>query len=191
MDMSKVTVAFMLDLTKGFNTVCHEIPVHKMHLYGIRGHCLNWFKSYLSGRLQFVKFNNSFSNVQNITIGVPQGLILSSILFLLYVNDFPKCFKNCKCIIYVDDTTIYFACDKPDLLKLTIQDALKDAAKWLADNRLVINDSKSQFITIGYPKRVENLTFSFKLPIIPIVKVKAKFRISFGYHVISPSCTST
>ena len=107
--MSKVTVVFMLDLTKGFNTVCHEIPVHKMHLYGIRGHCFNWFKSYLSGHLQFVKFNNSFSNVQNISIVVPQGMILSSILFFLFVNDFPKCFKNRKYIIYMLMTLLFIS----------------------------------------------------------------------------------
>ena len=110
MDMGKVTVACMLDLTKGFDTVCHEILLHKMHHYGI-----NWFKSYLSGRLQYVKFNKSISNVQKVPIGVPQGTILGPILFLLYVNDFPKCLKNCKSVIYGDDTTIYFARDKLDL----------------------------------------------------------------------------
>ena len=190
-DMGKVTVACMLNLAKGFDTVCHEILLHKMHHYGIRGHYLNWFKSYLSGRLQYVKFNNSISNVQKVPIGVPQGTILGPILFLLYVNDFPKCFKNCKCVIYADYTTIYFASDKPDLLNLTIQDAFTDAAKWLANNRLVINVSKFQFITIGNPKRVENLNLSFKLPIISSYGQSQILNGSFDHHAILPSCTST
>ena len=109
----------------------------------------------------------------------------------MYGNDFPKCFKNCKCVIYADDTTIYFASDKSDLLNLMIQDALTDAAKWLANNRLVINVSKSQFITIGNPKRVENLNLSFKLPIISSYGQSQISHGSFDHHTILPSCTST
>ena len=109
----------------------------------------------------------------------------------MYVNDFPKCFKKCKCVIYADDITIYFASDKPDLLNLMIQDALTDAAKWLADNRLMINVSKSQFITIGNPKRVENLNLSFKLPIISSYGQSQMSNASFDHHAILPSCTST
>ena len=47
-------------------------------------------------------------------IGVPQGTILGPILFLLYVNDFAQCFKQCKCIMYADDTNL-------DLLQTTMQ----------------------------------------------------------------------
>ena len=104
---------------------------------------------------------------------------------------FHKCFKDCKCIIYADDTTIYFASDKPDLLKLAIQDALTDAAQWLAENRLVIKVSKSQFITIGNPKRVENLNLSFKLPIISSYGQSQILNASFDHHAILPSCAST
>ena len=105
-----VTVACMLDLTKGFDTVCHEILIHKMSSYGIRGQSLAWFKSYLSLRSQYVKFNNVTSSKESSPIGVPQGTILGPILFLLYVNDFAQCFKQCKCIMYADDTTVYYSC---------------------------------------------------------------------------------
>ena len=71
MDQGKVTVACMLDLTKGFDTVCHEILLYKLHYYGIKGLSLQWFKSYLLNRTQFVKFNNSSSTKQHISIGVP------------------------------------------------------------------------------------------------------------------------
>ena len=104
------------------------ILLHKLHFYGIKGLSLQWLKSYLLNRTQFVKFNNSSSTKQHISIGVPQGTILCPILFLLYVNDFPQSFTNCKCIIYADDTTVYFSSDNPTLLKDTIQDALSEAS---------------------------------------------------------------
>ena len=70
---------------------------------------------------QYVKFNNVTSNMESSPIGVPQGTILGPILFLLYVNDFAQCLKQCKCIMYADDTTIYFGSDNLDLLQTTMQ----------------------------------------------------------------------
>ena len=84
-------------------------------------------------------------------------------MFLLYINDFPQSFKNCKCIIYADDTTLYFSSDNPTLLKGTIQDALSEASDWLHKNRLVVNTSKSNFITLGNPSRVDYLRLSLQL----------------------------
>ena len=68
--------------------------------------------------------------------------------------------------------------------------ALTDAAKWLADNRLVINVSKYKFITIENPKRVENFNL-FKLPIISSYGQSQISDASFGHDAILPSCTST
>ena len=82
-----------------------------------------------------------------------------------------------------------FASDKSDLWNLTIQDALTDAAKWLANNRLVINVSKAQFITIGNPKRVENLNL-FKFPISSSYGHSQISNGSFDHHAILPACTS-
>ena len=164
MDHGKVTVACMLDLTKGFDTICHEILIHKMSSYMIRGQSLAWFKSYLSLRSQYVKFNNVTSNKETSPIGVPQGTILGPILFLVYVNDFAQCFKQCKCIMYAEDTTIYFGIDNPDRLQTTIQNGLSEASKWLTENCLVVNASKSEFIILGNNSRMECYNPCFELP---------------------------
>ena len=77
----------LLDLTKGFDTVSHEILLHKLEKNGITGSALNRFTSYLSNRVQFVKYNNSISKTKHIYIGIPQGTILGSSLFLLYITN--------------------------------------------------------------------------------------------------------
>ena len=82
-----ITALCLLALTKGFDTVSHEILIHKLKKYGITGNALNWFTSYLSNHVQFVKYNNSISQSKHIYIGIPQGTILGPILFLLYIND--------------------------------------------------------------------------------------------------------
>ena len=55
MEMNKSTIAVMLDLSKAFDTIEHSIMIKKLELFGVRGVCLEWFKSYLKDRLMRVK----------------------------------------------------------------------------------------------------------------------------------------
>jgi hypothetical protein len=57
LNKKETAIAIFCDLRKAFDTVNHEILLHKMHKMGIRGVELKWFKSYLSNRKQFVYLN--------------------------------------------------------------------------------------------------------------------------------------
>ena len=83
-----------MDLQKAFDTVNHYILLAKLEYYGIRENVLNWFKSYLSERIQFVSINGSNSILMRTTCGVPQGSVLGPLLFLIYVNYPPNVSKN-------------------------------------------------------------------------------------------------
>ena len=76
-----------VDLQKAFDTADHQILLAKLNYYGIRGVSNDWFKSYLSNRNQYVSINVYESDLAALNFGVPQGSVLGSLLFLLYIND--------------------------------------------------------------------------------------------------------
>ena len=75
-----------------------------MEKYGIRGHPLKLFRSYLENRTQAVRYKKSISEYKIIKVGIPQGTILGPLLFLIYVNDISNFSDTCTSILYADDT---------------------------------------------------------------------------------------
>ena len=94
-----------MDLSKAFDTIDHNIPLSKLHYYGIRGIALKWFNSYLSHRQQLVYTATSTSLPQVLSYGVPQSSVLGPLLSLLYINDLPFASNIINFIIFSDETT--------------------------------------------------------------------------------------
>ena len=78
----------MIDLKKAFGTVSHE-RLLKLEHYGARGVALHLLKSYLTDRKQYVNTYESISSLKAISMGIPQGLILGPLFYIIYVNDLP------------------------------------------------------------------------------------------------------
>ena len=83
-DSKQIALGLFIDLSKAFDTVNHEILLKKLEFFGIRGLALEWFRSYLSGRLQQVQYNGQTSMPKVIRCGVPQGSILGPLLSYLH-----------------------------------------------------------------------------------------------------------
>ena len=72
-DENKIPFSVFLDLSKAFDTLDHDILLHKLQYYGITGTALDWFRSYLTERYQYVDYNGASSSMKLLTTGVPQG----------------------------------------------------------------------------------------------------------------------
>ena len=93
-DDKEYSCGIFLDFSKAFDTINHDILIAKLEHYGIREVVKNWFISFLKNRKQFVSLSDISSDKQSISCGVPQGSVLGTLLFLLYVNDFNCCFRS-------------------------------------------------------------------------------------------------
>ena len=84
-DKGSFACGVFLDFKKAFDTVNHNILLHKLNHYGVRGTESNWFKSYLGTRHQHTTVNSfSFKNAYN-GYGVLQCSVLGQLLFLIYI----------------------------------------------------------------------------------------------------------
>ena len=77
----------MTDCSAAFDTVPHDILLEKLRLYGVSPSALNWFKSYLEGRSQFVEVGSKMSHIEKVLLGCFQGSIGAPLLYILYMND--------------------------------------------------------------------------------------------------------
>ena len=141
MDKGLVTGSVFIDLAKAFDTVDHDILLSKLEYYGVCDESLPWFKNYFTGRKQFVHIDCQSSEELVITSGVPQGSILGSLLFTVYVNDLPSCVKHCCVNMYNDDKVLYLAGPTIHSLTFYINQDLQCLSEWLEDSNLVLKVS--------------------------------------------------
>ena len=124
-DNNLITCGVFIDFSKAFDTVNHEILLAKLFKYGIRGHSLEWFNSYLTNRLQFVQIDNVQSSTLTMTCGVPQGSTLGPLLFLIYINDIVNCSSILSFRLFADDTNIFYVNKDPTEVEIVMNRELK------------------------------------------------------------------
>jgi hypothetical protein len=150
----KATGAVFLDVEKAFDQVWHEGLLHKLRSLSVPHGLYNVLKSYLNGRVFSVRVGDTRSPLRSLTAGVPQGSLLSPLLFAIYMSDVPlPSDPHTRIALYADDTTVYSSSKSPALLCKHLQRYLDTLTVWCRDWKVTINAMKSKAILIS-KKRV-------------------------------------
>lgn len=155
------SICIFLDLKKAFDSLDINVQTKKLEHYGFRNTANKWFKSYLTGRQQYVFANGYSSTKMNLTHGVPQGSVLGPILFLLYINDLPNV-TSFLTYLFADDTSFIKSSKNLNDLMYECNLELEKAKIWFRANKLTLNISKTKYMIFRNPKAEFNEE-SFKL----------------------------
>ena len=172
MDNMNTPLSIFLDLSKAFDTLNHDILLAKLKYYGINGISLNLLNTYLRDRKQYVQVESHCSKILDIKQGVPQGSILGPLLFIIYINDFPKASNIFNFLMYADDTTLFCCVDniKPENRNRLINEELQKVNNWLISNKLSLNVNKTKYMQFFKPpKHVSHLNLQINNNIISCV----------------------
>ena len=130
-----------IDLSKAFDTISHKKLLLKLQAYDTQGSLLKWIGSFSSDRSQSVVINSTLSGHKPCISGVPQGSVISSLLFMIFINDLPDCIKNSTILLYADDVKLL----KPINCRLDcflLQQDLDAFAAWCPTWQVQLNNSK-------------------------------------------------
>ena len=143
-------VTVLMDLSKAFDTLNHDLLIAKLHAYGFDIKTLKLLHSYLTKRWQRTKVNSSFSTWSELLQGVPQGSLLGPILFNIYLNDLFYLTEMTQVRNFADDTT-FCVCDKDlNILINRLEDDTSLAVEWFENNFMKLNQEKCHLLVSGH-----------------------------------------
>lgn len=131
----------------------HGLLLRKLEMYGVRDGELTWFRNYLNDRRQRVIVGGARSSWHAVSRGVPQDSVLGPLLFSIFINDTPNVVDSSEVNLYADDTTLYYSSKNMSDLKDSVRSDIEKVSKWIDDNGLIVNSSKTQCMFLSRKRR--------------------------------------
>lgn len=157
LDKNKFVLGLFFDFTKAFDCVIPDSLIDKLHKIGIRGHLNGWIESFLKNRKVYVKIGESNSHSRAMNLGVPQGAALSPLLFAVFINDLDEHMreKDSLLVIFADDVSLIISAASLEALHRTATNLLTRFENWCTKNKLIVNVSKTTYITFHKRKIIQ------------------------------------
>ena len=146
LDKKEKVGLFLLDLSKAFDCIPHDLLIAKLNAYNFDKQSLRLIYSYLNGRKQRVKINTEYSSWRDILSGVPQGSVLGPLLFNIFINDLLYFIENSDIYNFADDNTLTVADVNLETIINKLQRDIDYLKNWFTDNGMLLNEKKCQFM---------------------------------------------
>ena len=167
LDSRKIGGTVLMDLSKAFDCLSHELLLAKLEAYGLSKDALLLIQDYLQGRFQRVKINSKFSEWKRITKGVPQGSVLGPLLFNIFINDICLSLDQSKLCNYADDNTIWIEGTDKEGITIKLEQEMNLINQWFEDNAMQLNGDKCKLMMISTkPNNVEKCSVNVNRQII-------------------------
>ena len=181
-----------LDISKAFDRVWHKGFLANLPMFGLHRTLINWIGSFLSDRSIAVRVDGFLSNLHSINAGVPQGSVISPVLFILFINDLLTSTSS-SIHSFADDTFLsssfslnpnYNASTDIQLHRNTSASLLSNhltvIEKWGKENLISFNQSKTKQAVISR-NRSQNFPAVF-------MNVRVRWRPNIGRLARKPLC---
>ena len=145
-----------IDFKKAFDSASHTKLLYKLDRLDFSNKLIFWISSFLSSRYQRVKCGSSFFEFKPVTSGVPQGSVISPLLFL-FINDLAKKELNCQIKLFAEDLKIYKVICSPLNCEI-LQCALNAISNWSDVWQLPIAVTKCACLVLNSVKNVVIIT---------------------------------
>ena len=131
-----------IDFSSAFNTIQPHIMVEKLLSLSVNKNLIAWILDFLTNRTQYVKLNETISNLCKLNTGAPQGCVLSPTLYTLYTNDYRVKHSDTSLIKFADDSALQGLFING--LDSNYIEEVYRFVKWCEENYLILNVSKTK-----------------------------------------------
>ena len=147
MTKTKLLSHFFLVLAKAFNSISIDVFMNKTKKYEIGENARIFLNSLFCDRKQCVKNGIAKSDLVVKNHGVPQRSVLGPLIFILYVNNFSEAVStNCDVSQFANDTAIQCLAKNEANLQLIAEDTLNKTDQYILQNRLTLNEEKTELM---------------------------------------------
>ena len=189
LDRSGKVGAILMDLSKAFDCIEHDLLIAKLAAYGLDRASLKLVKCYLSNRYQRTKVGSVYSSLLKILKGVPQGSILGPLFFNIFINDLLEIADKTDICNFADDNTIYSCANTIAEVTSNLKKDLSKILSWFRSNLLAANPAKFQMLVMGENNSnlpitiyIENFSIS-STETVELLGISIDSKLSFSNHI--------